>query len=66
MFNKLSRFAPALAILALLACVFGSAAYAQTDIASTITTIEGYWDSVVALAIGILLFVLGRRVVRKL
>ena len=41
-------------------------AVAQTDIGSTITTVNGYWTSAEALGVGVLLFVLGRRVVKKI
>jgi len=54
-------FAIALAISALT----GSAC-AQTDMTSTITAVSGYWDAVKVVAIGILLFIVGRRVVKKL
>ena len=37
-----------------------------TDLASTITTVSGYWTSVELVAIGILLFVVGRRIVKKI
>lgn len=40
--------------------------HAQTDISSTITSVNGYWTTAETLAIGILLFVLGRRVVKKI
>ena len=43
-----------------------TSAFAQTDLGTTITTVSGYWTSVEALAIGILLFVLGRRILKKL
>jgi len=39
---------------------------AATDMAEVVTTVAGYWDAVSVVAIGILLFVVGRRVVRKL
>lgn len=40
-------------------------ASAQTDIASTVTALSGYWTSIAALAITIVLFVLGRKLLRK-
>jgi hypothetical protein len=47
--------------------VAGSAvASAQTDLSSTITTVSGYWTSVQVLAIGVLLFVVGRKIVKKI
>jgi hypothetical protein len=54
-------FAIALAVSALT-----GTASAQTDITSTISTVSGYWDAVKVVAIAILLFVIGRRVVRKM
>jgi len=45
---------------------FASTASAQTDLTATITTIEGYWDAVLPIGIGIILFVVGRKVVKKL
>jgi hypothetical protein len=39
---------------------------AQTDIGSTITTVSGYWTTAEGLGVGILLFVLGRKVVKKI
>jgi hypothetical protein len=51
-------------MLALVMFVFGASA--QTDMSTTINTVSGYWTSVEVLAIGILCFVLGRRVLRKL
>lgn len=44
-----------------------SLASAQTDpMTDAIADVSGYWDAVKVVAIGILLFVLGRRVVKKL
>jgi len=39
---------------------------AATDITGVVDTVSGYWDAVVAVSIAVLLFVIGRRVVRKL
>lgn len=41
-------------------------AFAQTDMTSTLVSLNGYWVTAEALGIGILLFVIGRRVVRKI
>lgn len=38
----------------------------ETDITGVVDAVSGYWDAVVAVSIAILLFVVGRRVVRKL
>jgi len=66
MFKKLQNCLPALALLALLGVFFAGVANAQTDITSVVDSIDGYWTAAKAIAIGILLFVLGRRVVRKI
>lgn len=55
-----------LGVFALLAMVFTMAANAQTDITSVVSSVSGYWDAVKVVAIAILLFVIGRKVVRKL
>ena len=36
-----------------------------TDLDTTISTVSGYWTSVEAIAVGVLLFVIGRRIVKK-
>jgi hypothetical protein len=49
--------------------VFGavtSIASAQTDMSTTLTSLNGYWTTAEALGIGILLFVIGRRVIKKI
>jgi len=55
---------------AVLAFVFAFAmatyqASAQTDIISTITTLTGYWTAISTLAIVIVLFVIGRALLRR-
>ena len=42
-----------------------ASAFAQTDIGTTLSTVNGYWTTAEGLGIGILLFVIGRKVVRK-
>jgi len=60
-----NRFAAMFAVVAaLLLTVVG--ANAQTDIGGVITAVEGYTDAAIALGIIIMLFVIGRAVVRKL
>jgi hypothetical protein len=44
----------------------GASAFAQTDMTTVISTVSGYWSSVLTIGIGILLFVVGRRVVKKI
>lgn len=46
--------------------LFTGSACAQTDITTAVSTVSGYWDAVKVISIAILLFVIGRRVVRKL
>lgn len=43
-----------------------SVAQAQTDITGVITSVSGYWTAVLTLAIAILLFSVGRAVVKKI
>lgn len=57
--------------LMLLGVIIGVAAStsvcsAQTDITSTVTALSGYWTAIAGLAITVVLFVLGRRMLRKL
>jgi len=54
------------ALGAVVASLLSSAAMAASDITGVVTEVEGYWDAVVPISIGILLFVIGRRVVKKL
>jgi len=47
--------------------VLGSfAANAATDMTGVVSAVSGYWDAVQIVAIAILLFVVGRKVVRKI
>jgi hypothetical protein len=55
-----------LAAMALMVSIFTSVCSAQTDITSTVSALSGYWTAIAALAITVLLFVVGRRLVRKL
>jgi len=61
--KRLNKIGSALVVCLALAV---SSASAQTDITSTISTLSGYWDGVLVIAIGIMLFVVGRKVVKKL
>ncbi len=54
-----------LGLFALVAVLTGVAS-AQTDIGSTLTSVNGYWTTAETLGIGILLFVIGRKVVKKI
>ena len=60
--NKLKKLGLA-AGGALAAC---SSAMAQTDISGVTTAVSGYKDAAIVVGIAILLFVIGRKVVRKL
>lgn len=46
--------------------IASTAAYAQTDIDDVLTSVSGYKTTAITLAIAILLFVIGRRLVGKL
>ena len=62
------RFAAALLFVLALACVFSlvtGQVFAATDIDSTVTSLSSTWTTIEQLAIGVLLFVLGRRMARK-
>jgi len=61
---KNNRFA-GFAVLALLLSFITTAAYAQTDISSVVTSVSGYWDAIKVVGIAILLWMLGRRVIKK-
>jgi hypothetical protein len=63
---RLCRFGPAVAFLFVFVLVLISTASATTDITGVVSAVSGYWDAVVVVSVGILLFVIGRRVVRKL
>jgi len=46
--------------------VKGSNMFAVSDISGVVDAVSGYWDAAAVVAIGVLLFVLGRRVVKKI
>lgn len=63
---KLLRCVPALAILGLLALSLNQSAFATDDDVTTIvTSVSGYWTAIKVVAAGVLLFVLGRKIIRK-
>jgi hypothetical protein len=66
MFKKVVGYFMLLCAAILAIQEFTSNALAQTDIPSTITALSGYWTSIATVAIVVLLFVVGRRLVRKL
>jgi len=41
------------------------AVFAATDMQGVVTEVSGYWDAVLPIGIGILLFGLGRRALKK-
>jgi hypothetical protein len=62
------HFAAVLALLAAIAFAFEAitgVSLAQTDITSTVSSLSTLWDTIETLAIGIILFVLGRKLLRK-
>jgi len=61
--NKLTKF---LAVCAFLAMALTFTASAQTDITGVISAVDGYRTAAVAVGIAILLYVIGRGVVRKI
>lgn len=60
-----NRFA-ALLLLMVAFLALAISAQAQTDMTGVVSAVEGYVDAGIAVGIGVLLFVLGRRVLRKL
>lgn len=40
--------------------------FAATDMSEVLTTVSSYWSSALVIAIGIVLFVIGRKVVKKI
>jgi len=54
-----------LALAAAFVAVGVSTASAQTDITGVVTSLDGYLDAAIAIGVAILLFTLGRAVVRK-
>jgi len=53
-------------VLAFAMLVAVSSALAQSDIAGVTTAVDGYVDAAIAVGVAVLLFVLGRKVVRRL
>jgi len=51
-------------------CIFGLSVSqmraTDDDITTVVTAVSGYWTAIKAVAIGVILFVIGRRVLRKL
>jgi len=58
-------FCLAFAALLAFALLTGSA-FAQTDVSAAITSVSGYWTAAEVIALGIVLFVVGRKVLRKI
>jgi hypothetical protein len=59
-------YACVVAAFALAFAILTGTASAQTDIPSTVTALGGIWTTISALAIVVVLFVLGRKLLRKL
>jgi len=53
-------------LVALAVCSMPAALFAQTDITDVISDVTGYKTAAIAVGIAILLFLIGRKVVRKL
>lgn len=64
--SMLVRRAALTVVLAMALFAMTFAASAQTSIDGVITEIDGYLDAAIAVGIAVLLFVLGRKVVRRL
>ena len=62
---RVTTFRDKILAAVILTAVGAMAASAQTDITSSVTTLTGYWTSIEGLALIVLLFVLGRRMLRK-
>jgi len=60
--NKNNRFIASAGVL----LATGMAASAQTDITQVTSTVSGYVTAATTVGIAVLLFVLGRKVIRKL
>jgi hypothetical protein len=41
-------------------------AHAQTDMSSAITTVSGYWNTIYPIGVAIVVFLVGRKIVKKL
>lgn len=64
--EKIARCLPAFALLFVLGLAFMSSAYATDDDVTTIvSSVSGYWTAIKVVAAGVLLFVLGRKIIRK-
>lgn len=60
--NWFNRLLAAIAFMLLA----GSTAFAQTNIEEVTTAVNGYVGSAIGVGVAVLLFVLGRKVIRKL
>ncbi len=54
------------AVVAALLALGTLGAFAQTDMTATLTSVSGYWTTAEGIGMGILLFVIGRKVIRKI
>lgn len=64
--NSIRNRMAAFALLAVAFVVLTFSAQAQTDMTGVISQIETYLDAAIAVGIAVLLYVLGKRVVRRL
>ena len=56
----------ALAALCVLSAFTGSAMATGDDISGVVDSLSGYWTAIKVVAIGVVLFVLGRKLIKKL
>lgn len=63
--NLIGKFLMVLALVLVLG-LSASVASAQTDLTGTLTSLNGYWTTAEGLGIAVLLFVIGRKIVRKI
>jgi len=59
-----SRLA-AFVVMAFVFCAMATGAFAQTDITGVIDSLDGYLSAAIAVGVAVLLFTLGRAIVRK-
>lgn len=63
--QTVGKVAVAVGVGSVVSVATNSALAVGDDIASTITTLSGYWTSIETAAIGVVLFVVGRKLLRK-
>jgi len=67
MFQPLKPILGVFALVAAIICILGGADVCMADdIDTTVTTAASYWTAIKTVAIGVVLFVIGRRLLKKL